>query len=74
MEQKLSPVTGILDEALVVLDYGPHEGKTVQQIASIDQGFYDELAKSKEAGNFMIRRQKDKTFRLYRTTLPLMDQ
>lgn len=70
MSQKdYSPVTGIIDESLVVLDFGKYEGKTVEQVASIDPGFYDQLAQEKEGGVFAIRRQRDKTFRMYMNPL-----
>ena len=39
----LSPVTGILNEENVVLDYGEHEGKTVKEIQEIDPDFYESL-------------------------------
>ncbi len=58
-----SPITGIIAEQLVVIDFGRHEGKTVSQIAKEDPLFYQRLVDQKE--NFAIRRHKDKSFRLY---------
>jgi broad specificity phosphatase PhoE len=68
-----SPVTGVIDEGLVVIDFGKHEGKTVEQIADIDPAFYERLANEKETGVFAIRRHKDKTFRLYINPLSDID-
>lgn len=68
-----SPVTGVIDEGLVVIDFGKHEGKTVEQIADLDPAFYERLATEKESGVFAIRRHKDKTFRLYINPLSDID-
>jgi broad specificity phosphatase PhoE len=68
-----SPVTGVIDEGLVVIDFGKHEGKTVEQIADLDPAFYERLANEKETGVFAIRRHKDKTFRLYINPLSDID-
>jgi hypothetical protein len=68
-----SPVTGIIDEKHVVIDFGKYEGKTVSEIAELDREFYNKLAAEKENGVFAIRRHKDKTFRLYVNPLTQMD-
>lgn len=68
-----SPVTGIIDEKLVIIDFGKYEGKTVQEIADLDPTFYDRLATEKENGVFAIRRHRDKTFRLYVNPLSNID-
>ena len=68
-----SPVTGIIDENLVIIDFGKYEGKSVQEIAALDPTFYDRLAKEKENGVFAIRRHRDKTFRLYINPLSNID-
>ncbi len=68
-----SPVTGIIDEKQVVLDFGKYEGRTVSEIAELDREFYNKLAAEKENGVFAIRRHKDKTFRLYINPLTQMD-
>lgn len=62
-----SPITGIIEETLVIIDFGKHEGKTVFQIAEEDPDFYKVLVDQKD--NFAIRRHRDKTFRLYRNPL-----
>ena len=68
-----SPVTGIIDEKLVILDFGKYEGKTVSEIHEIDPAFYGKLATEKENGVFAIRRQRDKSFRLYINPLSNID-
>lgn len=68
-----SPVTGVIDEGLVIIDFGKYEGKSVQEIADLDPAFYEKLATEKENGIFAIRRHKDKTFRLYVNPLSNMD-
>jgi broad specificity phosphatase PhoE len=68
-----SPVTGIIDEKLVIIDFGKYEGKSVQEIAELDPPFYDRLATEKENGVFAIRRHRDKTFRLYVNPLSNID-
>ncbi|MDR3608285.1 MAG: hypothetical protein P4M08_13020 [Oligoflexia bacterium] len=68
-----SPVTGVIEEGLVIIDFGKHEGKSVEEIAEIDPGFYERLATEKENGVFAIRRHKDKTFRLYINPLSGID-
>ncbi len=68
-----SPITGVIDEDLVILDFGKHEGKSVKVIAEVDPDFYQRLATEKENGTFAIRRHKDKSFRLYMTPLSKMD-
>jgi hypothetical protein len=73
MSNPNSPVTGIIDEKLVIIDFGKYEGKSVQEVAEIDPSFYTRLAAEKENGIFAIRRQKDKTFRLYVNPLTSMD-
>lgn len=73
-QSNTSRVTGILDEQLVIIDFGKHEGKSVLEIASLDPLFYEKLASEKETGIFSIRRHRDKTFRLYVNPLSRMDQ
>ena len=68
-----SPVTGVIEESLVIIDFGKYEGKSVQEIAELDPAFYERLASEKENGVFAIRRHKDKTFRLYINPLSGMD-
>ena len=65
MQQEVSPLTGIIAEENVVIDFGEHEGKSVLEIADTARDFYDYLITQREEGNFAIRRTKDKIFRLY---------
>ncbi len=74
MTSSSSPVTGIIDERLVIIDFGKYEGKSVQEISDIDPLFYEKLISERENGVFAIRRHKDKTFRLYINPLSQMDQ
>ena len=73
MSQSTSPITGIIDESEVIIDFGKYEGKSVQQIAELDHEFYEKLATEKENGSFAIRSTRDKTFRLYINPLSEMD-
>jgi len=68
-----SPVTGIIDENQVIIDFGKYEGKSVSEVAELDPVFYERLASEKENGVFAIRRHRDKTFRLYINPLSGMD-
>jgi hypothetical protein len=63
--KEISPLTGIIEEDKVFLDFGDHEGKSVLEISDTLPSFYSDLIKEKESGNFFIRRGKDKLFRLY---------
>ncbi len=65
MAQPQSPVTGIIDEDKVVIDFGEFEGKSVLEIADTRPEFYGFLIEQKGKGNFAIRRSKDKIYRLY---------
>ena len=71
MQQEVSPLTGILAEETVVIDFGEHEGKSVLEISDTDPEFYDFLVDQREEGNFTIRRTKDKIIRLYVQTRTL---
>ncbi len=68
-----SPVTGIIDENKVIIDFGKYEGRTVQEIAELDPDFYQRLATEKDSGVFAIRRHRDKSFRLYINPLSNID-
>jgi hypothetical protein len=63
----ISPLTGIIAEELVYVDFGEHEGKSVLEIADTLPEFYEFLVESKDGGRCTIRRSKDKSFRLYVT-------
>lgn len=65
LQQEVSPLTGILAEETVVIDFGEHEGKSVLEISETAPDFYHFLINQREEGNFAIRRSKDKIFRLY---------
>lgn len=62
-----SPLTGILEEDKVFIDFGEHEGKSVLEVADTFPEFYSYLLEQKESGFCTIRRSKDKLFRLYVT-------
>lgn len=64
-QQEVSPLTGIIEEDLVVCDFGEHEGKSILEIADTLPDFYEYLILQKEEGRTTIRRTKDKCFRLY---------
>ena len=74
MSATASPVTGIIEEQLVIIDFGKYEGKNVQEVSELDPIFYERLATEKENGVFAIRRERDKTFRLYVNPLSNIDQ
>lgn len=63
--QLISPLTGIIEEDQVFIDFGEHEGKSVLEVSDTHPIFYDSLIKCKEQGNFQIRRNRDKSYRLY---------
>jgi len=65
MAQIQSPLTGIIEEDKVVIDFGEFEGKSVLEIADTRPEYYEFLMTQKESGNFAIRRTKDKIYRLY---------
>lgn len=67
-----SPITGVIEEDQVVIDFGRYEGRTVSEIAEIDPDFYKRLVDQKD--NFAIRRHRDKTFRLYINPLFNLEQ
>lgn len=68
-----SPITGVLAESDVIVDFGKYEGKSIAEVASLDPDFYERLASEKESGVFAIRRHRDKTFRLYINPLSNVD-
>ena len=65
MAQDLSPVTGIIAEENVFIDFGEHEGKSVLEVSDTHPHFYHYLQSQKDEGNFAIKRDKYKTYRLY---------
>jgi len=66
----VSPLTGIIEEDKVFIDFGEHEGKSVLEIADTLPDYYHFLLETKDLGRCTIRRSKDKCFRLYVTQLP----
>ena len=65
--QEVSPLTGILEEDQVFIDFGEHEGKSILEVADTLPEYYDFLLERKENGNCTIRRSKEKIFKLYVT-------
>lgn len=61
----LSPLTGIIEETDVIIDFGQFEGHSVSELKTTNPELYDQLIKEKEQDILAIRRGKDKTFRLY---------
>jgi hypothetical protein len=72
--QHISPVTGVIDEGNVIIDFGKYEGKSVRDLQALDPEFYNSLVGDKGEGVYAIRRHRDKTFRLYLNPLAQMDQ
>ncbi|MAZ48890.1 MAG: hypothetical protein CME65_10020 [Halobacteriovoraceae bacterium] len=68
---EVSPLTGIIAEEAVVIDFGEHEGKSVLEINDTCPDFYSYLVDQRETGNFSIRRMKNKEYRLYVHTTTL---
>lgn len=64
-QQEVSPLTGIIEEDKVFIDFGEHEGKSVLEVADTLPDYYDFLIDKKGIGQCTIRRSKDKCFRLY---------
>ncbi len=64
-QKENSPVTGIINESEVIVDFGKYEGKSVEEVSNLDPSFYEKLSAEKENGIVGIRRDRDKTFRLY---------
>jgi hypothetical protein len=73
-QSQSSPITGIIDESQVIIDFGKHEGVTVKDLQLVDPGFYAVLAGEPAASQISIRRHRDKTFRLYLNPLAHIDQ
>ena len=62
--REISPLTGIFEEDKVYIDFGEHEGKSILEVSDTLPNFYQELIEKKELGCCVIRRSKDKSFRL----------
>ena len=64
-----SPLTGVIEETDVIIDFGEYEGRRVSEIKEIDPDLYLQLVQEKELDNIAIRRNRDKSFRLYMNPL-----
>ena len=64
-QQEVSPLTGIIEEDRVFVDFGEHEGKSILEVSDTLPDYYEFLINEKDRGNCTIRRTKDKSFRLY---------
>lgn len=65
----VSPLTGVIEENDVIIDFGQYEGQSVSDLKNVDPDLYQQLVQEKENDNIAIRRNKDKTFRLYMNPL-----
>ncbi|OIQ16088.1 MAG: hypothetical protein BM556_15620 [Bacteriovorax sp. MedPE-SWde] len=65
MAVQTSPLTGIIAEEQVFLDFGEHEGKSILEVQDTLPEYYSFLVEKKDEGTCMIRRNKDKSYRLY---------
>jgi hypothetical protein len=65
----VSPLTGVIEEHDVIIDFGQYEGQSVSSLKTVDPDLYQQLVQEKENDNIAIRRNKDKTFRLYMNPL-----
>ena len=65
----VSPLTGVIEESDVIVDFGQFEGQSVSTLKTQDPDFYQQLVQEKENDNIAIRRNRDKTFRLYMNPL-----
>lgn len=63
--EEISPLTGIIEEDKVFLDFGEHEGKSVLELSDTHPDYYKILVEKKDSGKCSIRRFKDKIFRLH---------
>ncbi len=64
-----SPLTGVIEEDNVIIDFGQYEGRSVEDVRKLDPSFIDQLIKEKDSQNLAIRRHRDKSFRLYMNPL-----
>jgi hypothetical protein len=65
----VSPLTGVIEESDVIVDFGQYEGQSVMDVKTADPDLYQQLVQEKENDNIAIRRNRDKTFRLYMNPL-----
>ncbi len=67
----LSPLTGVIQETDVIVDFGQFEGSSVEQLKTADPDMYQQLVREKDQDIVAIRRGKDKIFRLYMNPLSI---
>ena len=62
----VSPLTGVFEEDMVIIDFGDHEGKSVLEISDTHPDFYRQMIEFKDhkRSEFHIRRGKDKHYLL----------
>jgi hypothetical protein len=65
----VSPLTGVIEETDVIVDFGQYEGQPVSNVKVQDPELYQQLVQEKENDNIAIRRNKDKSYRLYMNPL-----
>ena len=65
MEKETSPLTGIIEEDKVFVDFGEHEGKSVLEIADTLPEYYQYLVGKKNQGICTVRRGKHQSYRLH---------
>jgi hypothetical protein len=69
MSTAASPLTGIIDEKDVIIDFGEFIGRSVLEVRGTNPDVYQQLVLEKEQDNIAIRRNRDKSFRLYMNPL-----
>lgn len=69
MSTVASPLTGVIAEKDVILEFGEFEGQSVEEIHQNRPDLYEQLIQEKEQDNIAIRRHRDKSFRLYMNPL-----
>lgn len=70
-QASISPLTGILEEDKVIIDFGEHEGKSVLEVSENYPDFYQLMIDKKEVCDLAIKRSKDKMYRLYMNHLQM---
>ena len=64
-EKESSPLTGIIQEDRVFVDFGEHEGKSIMEIADTQPDYYRYLVEKKNQGVCTLRRGMHKSFKLH---------
>ena len=75
-QANLSPLTGIIEEDTVIIDFGDHEGKSVLEVSDTHPEFYRQMIefKDRKGSDFTIRRSKEKDYRLNMNMTSIMMQ